>query len=545
MMTQLPPELAQVIGAMNTIKPVTPQGTPTVAAQVMQAAQPQTLSIDEMAKNAGIESMLNQQRQQQAMQQAAQMAQQAKPQGVEVLNPGNMNFAEGGIVGFSEGGTPQKSVLERYQGMPLDEALAAMARDFGTTVDEMRQAAIPAYGREVATAKRAANMDALRAAEKAMVPATPAEPLPYSNEGRNYPAPSAAPNTQALSPAELLKITQGARSGSGIASLQPGKVDRGPADKAFKEQEGLYGQMNYDPTDPRAASQHATRMGAEMDEFIRSRGGDPRIYESLMQQQKEFRDREKAVLDRREAERAQRAQGGGLKEFLLGARGRGFGDVVGAGAQAGGRFDTAMRQEQMSIEDALLASQKEGLKEQQLLALAKRQTDMGLFTEAAKTLDELRKSRNESLGKQADAAGRRGEAELRTATEMAKEGEANKRAVLQAATANRPGERMQIEAEYRRLLAIDPKAAEAYLTRMRGLLGIETKEDVGFATSVDRIYKILSDRNIDAINNPAKQAQLYRQAIELARSQTGGTAVSGSSIPAPVSTLPSGAQARP
>jgi len=103
------------------ISPVTPEGTPTVASQVMQAAQqamapqPQMPNVQDIAQDAGIGNqvqMQQQQAQQQEMMQALQqMMQQRGAQdnamrfGVAAA-PGaqSVRMAEGGIVGYAEGG---------------------------------------------------------------------------------------------------------------------------------------------------------------------------------------------------------------------------------------------------------------------------------------------------------------------------------------------------------------------------------------------------------------------------------------------------------
>lgn len=112
------PALAQVIGAMDMISPVTPEGTPTVAAQVMSAAQqvamPQMPNVQEIAQDAGIGNavqMGNQQRQQQEMMQALQQMMQQRQQQDNAMRfgvaaaPGaqTVRMAEGGIVGYAEG----------------------------------------------------------------------------------------------------------------------------------------------------------------------------------------------------------------------------------------------------------------------------------------------------------------------------------------------------------------------------------------------------------------------------------------------------------
>lgn len=110
-MNPVNPALAQVIGAMDTIKPVTPEGTPTVAAQVMQAAgMAQQPALPQIAQQAGlggqIQAMQMQEAQKQLMNAAMQQQRQA-PAGLMGLNPQMGNFAEGGIVGYAEAGVAE------------------------------------------------------------------------------------------------------------------------------------------------------------------------------------------------------------------------------------------------------------------------------------------------------------------------------------------------------------------------------------------------------------------------------------------------------
>lgn len=134
------PALAQVIGAMDMISPVTPEGTPTVAAQVMSAAQqaamPQMPNVQEIAQDAGIGNavqMGNQQRQQQEMMQALQQMMQQRQQQDNAMRfgvaaaPGaqTVRMAEGGIVGYAEGEFLADEI-ERLNKMTPEERRAYM-----------------------------------------------------------------------------------------------------------------------------------------------------------------------------------------------------------------------------------------------------------------------------------------------------------------------------------------------------------------------------------------------------------------------------------
>lgn len=112
MQTAINPALAAAMtleraAQVGEFSPVTPDGSPTVAAQLMQRAAPP--SVPQVAQQAGlggqIQAMQQQQAQQALMQQA--MQQRQAPAGLMGLNPQMGNFAEGGIVGYAEAGVAE------------------------------------------------------------------------------------------------------------------------------------------------------------------------------------------------------------------------------------------------------------------------------------------------------------------------------------------------------------------------------------------------------------------------------------------------------
>lgn len=137
------PALAQVIGAMDVIKPVTPEGTPTVASQVMQAAQqamapqPAMPNVQQIARDAGIGNQVQMGQQQEQQQQMMQMLQQMMQQrqgrenamrfGVAAA-PGadTIRMAEGGIVGYAAGNLTSER-LARLAAEQADEEARARA----------------------------------------------------------------------------------------------------------------------------------------------------------------------------------------------------------------------------------------------------------------------------------------------------------------------------------------------------------------------------------------------------------------------------------
>lgn len=150
------PGLAQVLGAMDMISPVTPEGTPTVASQVMQAAQqamapqPQMPNVQDIAQDAGIGNqvqMQQQQAQQQEMMQALQQMMQQRQQQDNAMRfgvaaaPGaqSVRMAEGGIVGYAEGDLTSER-LARIAAEEEEARRRGLSRFDPKTSDEVREA---------------------------------------------------------------------------------------------------------------------------------------------------------------------------------------------------------------------------------------------------------------------------------------------------------------------------------------------------------------------------------------------------------------------
>lgn len=150
------PGLAQVLGAMDMISPVTPEGTPTVASQVMQAAQqamapqPQMPNVQDIAQDAGIGNqvqMQQQQAQQQEMMQALQQMMQQRQQQDNAMRfgvaaaPGaqSVRMAEGGIVGYAEGDLTSER-LARIAAEEEEARRRGLGRFDPKTSDEVREA---------------------------------------------------------------------------------------------------------------------------------------------------------------------------------------------------------------------------------------------------------------------------------------------------------------------------------------------------------------------------------------------------------------------
>jgi len=144
---------------MQTAQMVTPDQTPTVAAQVAQAAQ-QKMQPQGIAQGmpqarqdfqAAMPSMMRNMQQQQ-MQQMIQQAMQPKPAGIEGL-PSNIRMAEGGVVGFAGDGE-FGSYVPNMEAMALDELRSAEFQRKRREDYQRQKAANEAYRANIARQKQ-------------------------------------------------------------------------------------------------------------------------------------------------------------------------------------------------------------------------------------------------------------------------------------------------------------------------------------------------------------------------------------------------------
>lgn len=165
MQTQINPALAAAMtleraAQAGQFQPVTPQGQPTVAAQLMQQAMPP--SVPQVAQQAGLGAQIQAMQQQQAQQALMQQAMANRPPaGIEGLNPQMGNFAEGGIVGktvgYAKAGKAEDKepeedgLLKYFLGIPAavgalagGQELAGAARNARELVNLARYGSLPA-----------------------------------------------------------------------------------------------------------------------------------------------------------------------------------------------------------------------------------------------------------------------------------------------------------------------------------------------------------------------------------------------------------------
>jgi hypothetical protein len=309
------PALAQVIGAMDVIKPVTPEGTPTVASQVMQAAQqamspqPMMPSVQDIVQDAGvggeIQAQQQQAQQQEIMRMMQQMMQQRQGQdnamrfGVAAA-PGaeTVRMADGGIVGYAAGNPGPHPLDDPETLRRIQEELARRRRSeaaraaFSGSAPEAAAAAEAASGRGVSSLMRSAGRLGGRAlgplgalgsilafgiptrggeatvggsAERPSAgdeaPASLPAQASYSNEGRTYPAGSEMRSgigeiaAAATAGDENIEIPPRAAppSGSGLMQLAAPQAPMGPsmADKYAGDIQSMLSQ--YEVGGPQAA----------------------------------------------------------------------------------------------------------------------------------------------------------------------------------------------------------------------------------------------------------------------------------------------------
>lgn len=356
-------ERAAQVGEFN---PVTPDGSPTVAAQLMQRAAPP--SVPQIAQQAGlggqIQAMQQQQAQQALMQQAMQQAQ--PPAGIERLNPQMGNFAEGGIVGtvpgYAGGGSSYADFLRRRR----EEKERQRSEE--TFFDVSPSGEIQSYRQdpEIAREMLATNtpMMPIPEIEVASQQAAPRVPAPNMT---GAPATSAAPQ--------------------GVAALFQKERDelaklKGPA----TAQEILAREQMDRPT---------------YEQFLRSRGIDPDMLTKRGEEDKALIEQQRALL----RERMEREQGKDTFLSRAGAAMRGFRQMKGQGIgdAVAGAHDNLARQLQAGeirmdqFRDAELRLNELEITRRRAIDDARRATAEGDWNRASQALTAERNASNEIL----------------------------------------------------------------------------------------------------------------------------------------------------
>lgn len=281
MQTAINPALGQVIGAMDLINPVTSRGEPTVAAQVIQAAQQATLpQVTQQAGLGGQIQAMQMQEAQKALMDAA-MQQAKPPAGIESLPAPVGNFAEGGIVGYSGGGTAAMLDPEQYALEVEMMNAEAEARRAERERQRIAQSGVP---QQVAPS------------------AQPPQVMPQAAPQMRQPAPAVARQAAPDPMTQGIAATMGERARKEIAQLQ------GPAS-------------------PEQVLQREAATRAVMDQFLRSQGVDPDALAKRGEEDKALMEQQRALL----RERMERERGRDTFLSRAGAALRGFRQMQGQG----------------------------------------------------------------------------------------------------------------------------------------------------------------------------------------------------------------------
>lgn len=442
MQSQVPQELSALMAlqeGMQTgqVAPVTPEGTPTVAGQMAQAATQQMMppqpDMSSMVQQAGVGAQIQasqqQQAQQQLMQQLMGAQQQQRAAGIETLNPNIRGFKEGGIVGYQDGGvtlgsapvtgyapvyeearrlginlSPYDSEEERREKLERVARMKEAAKGFGS-------AQIPGQAPEVAELAAAMNRrpeptppsvqvqasdpramlerllrSNIPEAERTMAVRELLRQYPdllqqqQSGGGENMPPPPPPPVARQEPPA-------------GIAALSRLRPDYTESDRqrelALAARQRAIGR----PVSPEQAGELMAQSDAEERKRMIAMGIDPDLLK-----------KEAEAVSRRGAEREsyyeglakdtmERQRRRELSTYLMGARGSRLGETLSSAANAANRAEEAALLQSRGFMEKKLQVQDLAAKDRMLLEKARYDIARGKFKEAQETLAEREKNR--------------------------------------------------------------------------------------------------------------------------------------------------------
>jgi hypothetical protein len=410
------PSLAALL---QTAQMVTPDQTPTVAAQVAEAAaqklQPQGMPQARQEFQQAMPSMMRNMQQQQ-MQQMIQQAMQPKPVGIEGLSS-NIQMAEGGVVGYAEGGTPRtygyapdyedarrlgialspydspedrKDKLERLQKMREFEKERQNFGDIPTEASVARDQLLQRAYADPTRARDVVGQDAVRTMSPGR---TMAPPAAISPEGQRLATARTMPTQFDVGIGALPALRRAAQMVGGqeredilnkISELEAAQ----PRSMAQPAPSGIAAAAPAQPTLAGAMGEVEKIMPgtgteqnrAALEELQRMRRARPESgIGSLAALQEEAR-----VAEELKARRAKDAQFQGMQEFLLGVASGG----PSGGAQRGIAFRKAQEQQEMLFaqENTIRAAKVDAIKEANE---ARRIGDQEKYVEALNKLSEL------------------------------------------------------------------------------------------------------------------------------------------------------------
>jgi len=328
----IPAGLQAVLNAANAIKPVSSTGQPTVAAQVMGAAEQAGMSDATSASRASL-GPANQRLEDERMQDILQRLNQSRPAGIEGLPTGDtlQGFAEGGVVGFA--GNTDGS----YVGSP--EEIGQVPEPTGRNVDELLKAAIDflrgkgtVYDTSVPPPKTSKSSDLTPQEMERTVPSGPtAAPAPPPREQR----PGTKKQKEAPAPAEK----------SGIASLTESDKRVEEEIQAMKRRS----EEKYSESRPSLEAQISQSARARQAYGLGQPGEHINAQMALMKQ----------IMEQQDAERATGRKRENMADLIaaLSAGGKGglasFGRQYAIGQQARGEQEERLRAQKLTQQQAL------------------------------------------------------------------------------------------------------------------------------------------------------------------------------------------------
>jgi hypothetical protein len=498
---------------MQTAQMVTPDQTPTVAAQVVQAAQ-QKMQPQGIAQGmpqarqdfqAAMPSMMRNMQQQQ-MQQMVKQAMQPQPAGIEGL-PSNIRMAEGGVVGFA--GDEFGSYVSDPAAIAMDEVRSAEFQRKRREDYQRQKAANEEYRANIARQKQeeqqraqvefleqaqagGAAGEAAAALRRQMTTSSPQVDFRDSRYRTTELRKGEEGVLEKIGPAllnkkpeiQFLTSSPAQTAPTGVAALpaikEPGGMDR---DRIETAGSAFLTQAEKDI----AAAQ---KIEARRKEAMKSM---PDLNQRGIAALEAAEEERKRLLSIDRSDDSRRRWAGVFRGW--GGDRDAYDRIVGGIANR----DALANQAQLGFEQARIKE----MQAQQARALGEFDRERALLKESA---DMKNKARDDMLrAQQIMAQVESGELTSRTnvydAQMRAREGalnrEQNERLErIRKATANQPGETERIFAKYTSLKATDPKAAEAYLTdieRIKGLgRGMDLKE-----TSVE--LRALKDEQQDQL----------------------------------------------
>lgn len=416
--------LTLVNGArQGMVAPVTHEGTPTVAGQVLQHAMPQA------AQQAGTGAQIQGMQQQQAQQALMQMAQQQRPQpdplgGGIATAPGaqGVRMSGGGIVGYAGAGEVEEEYEPgTYEGLRALKRLLQKLRAEGDPELEVGML----YGK---------NQRAVTGNDRSAISALGAGQLTkdatinkrYLAAPTNAADQNARLNDVASAEDDIRKWAEnkfgnkGGAAAAPAAQMQGGIADLGPRPTVptvpVPDMSGI--QKRVEAADNAVSGietavptleqeiEAAKKRAAMEREWLMSQGLDPdRLKHELEASQKRL-DRKLAYYDSLEADIKNRSQPlNSIKEFLLSARGnkgQGIGTVLASGSRGMDAYDASMRGEMKATVAERLAIEDAGAKEIAALNAAREATAMGQKDKAMAMIMEGQKWRNEKAKLQAE-----------------------------------------------------------------------------------------------------------------------------------------------